>query len=393
MDCRVCEQRQRQFYCADCLRIHLREFRNNHARLSSELSAVVQRSEHLLKGIEPGRLERADGATLDASIAASHAERDRVRSDNERKRTRISHLRASIAARRQALSAARAQQAATPSSSSTPSPLAAQQAKAPKLAQELAQTRTLLAHHLLSVFQIQQVRGGEWSIGGLVLPVPGDMRRFPAEHINAALLHTLHFLRVLTFYLGIKLPFIVTFEAAAASSSASASPIAVPAGAGLPWIRAGQGPENGGWARWVHKQPLFIKPSTSSTSSSTSSSTLGTRQPAESFTTGLTMLMYNVAYLAHTQGLEVGLAQAGEVVGNLRALCFSPDFGRRSHETRPLLPPPTPPGFALDFAQLLQVTSAAPPPRRPHKDKDKDRRRASRHADDDDGWDFVEAES
>ena len=36
------------------------------------------------------------------------------------------------------------------------------------------------------------------------------------------------------------------------------------------------------------------------------------------------------------------------------------DCIRRSHETTPSLPPPTPPAFPLDFAQVLQATTASP---------------------------------
>lgn len=46
----------------------------------------------------------------------------------------------------------------------------------PITATQLAQTRALLAHHLLSVFGVAEVRG-EWRICGLVLPVLGDVRR------------------------------------------------------------------------------------------------------------------------------------------------------------------------------------------------------------------------
>lgn len=52
----------------------------------------------------------------------------------------------------------------------------------------LAHTRQVLVEELVDVFDIVQVGGrpslggtkgakGEWMIGGLVLPVPGDMRR------------------------------------------------------------------------------------------------------------------------------------------------------------------------------------------------------------------------
>ena len=36
---------------------------------------------------------------------------------------------------------------------------------------------------------------------------------------------------------------------------------------------------------------------------------------------------------------------------------------RKSHETFPYLPVPTPPSFPLDFSQLLQATVAHPPSR------------------------------
>lgn len=40
------------------------------------------------------------------------------------------------------------------------------------------------------------------------------------------------------------------------------------------------------------------------------------------------MLVYDVCFLAHTQAVEVPLAQAGEVLGNLWAVCCSPELGR-----------------------------------------------------------------
>jgi hypothetical protein len=51
-------------------------------------------------------------------------------------------------------------------------------------------------------------------------------------------------------------------------------------------------------------------------------------RPAASFTTGLAMLLYNVAYLAHTQGVVIPLAQTGEILRNLWAVCCSPELGQ-----------------------------------------------------------------
>jgi hypothetical protein len=45
------------------------------------------------------------------------------------------------------------------------------------------------------------------------------------------------------------------------------------------------------------------------------------------------MLLYDVLYLAHTQALSIPLAQAGDVLGNLWAVCCAPELGRRSHAT------------------------------------------------------------
>ena len=72
------------------------------------------------------------------------------------------------------------------------------------------------------------------------------------------------------------------------------------------------------------------------------------------------MLLYDVCFVAHTQAVDVPLAHAGDVLGNLWAVCCAPELGRRAHATRPLLAPPTPVGFGLDFSQLLQATAATP---------------------------------
>jgi hypothetical protein len=148
------------------------------------------------------------------------------------------------------------------------------------------------------------VKKGEWTIGGLVLPVPGDMRRtchsrisekrqlttytgYPPDHINAVLTYTIHFIGLLAFYLGVKLPFEVVWtgpvasdksssyndsgsisrgsksgytsgssKGASSKSSKGGSAAASAAGmgklgVGVPWIGAVRGAENGGWARCV----------------------------------------------------------------------------------------------------------------------------------------------
>ncbi|TCD71035.1 hypothetical protein EIP91_000534 [Steccherinum ochraceum] len=287
------------------------------------------------------------------------------------------------------------------------------------LAETLTRARSGLVQELVEVFSVVEVGGrpplggkagtkGEWTIGGLVLPVPGDMRRYPPDHINAVLTHTLHFLSLLAFYLGIKLPFDVVWSrsstpptsggTSSSSGGFSASRTGL-LGVGTPWIGAIRGSEHGGWAKWSTKHPLHVSsaPPASSPNSPTTPTTTPTRRPGtqprsvsspaqitsissnptladstyeeeptstsasgSSFTTALAMLLYDVCYLAHTQAVDVPLAQAGEVLGNLWAVCCSPELGRKSHATYPSLPTPTPTYFNLDFAQLLQATAANP---------------------------------
>lgn len=60
--------------------------------------------------------------------------------------------------------------------------------------------------------------------------------------------HTVHFLTLLAFYLGIKLPFEVVWGQ---SSTPPASGSAGLLGVGVPWIGAIKGGESGGWARYA----------------------------------------------------------------------------------------------------------------------------------------------
>ncbi len=121
-----------------------------------------------------------------------------------------------------------------------------------------------------------------------------------------------------------------------------------------------------------------------------------TTASGSSFTTALAMLLYNVCYLAHTQAVDVPLAQAGEALGNLWAVCCSPELGRKSHATYPLLPAPTPPNFPLDFAQLLQATAANPSRARARgvagKTNMRNDRERERIVEEEDGWDLVDYE-
>ncbi|KAF8122915.1 UV radiation resistance protein and autophagy-related subunit 14-domain-containing protein [Boletus edulis] len=371
MECKNCELKQRQFYCETCLRNHLRDIRLQTQRIGKDRDDQVAKASRALKGIEGARSTRAGLASCQKRMEELVEGLARLKRDNDAKRERLRQLRESLAARRRTLSAARL--VPTP-------PLDALTTKETQelhaLSAALARARSGLVHELVEVFHVVEVGGrppigakagtkGEWTIGDLILPVPGDIRRYPPDHINAVITHTIHFLGLLTFYLGVKLPFETEWSGKKF-------------GVGQPWIVAGKGGESGSWGKWTTKHPLHLTASSSSTSSPSSPPTplptstspvpttasLTTLAPPteskESFTTAFAMLLYNVCYLAHTQSVEIPLSQAGDALGNLWVVCCSGELGRRSHETTPGLPPPTPPSFPLDFAQVLQATTASP---------------------------------
>jgi len=305
------------------------------------------------------------------------------------------------------------------------------------LSDRITRARVGLIQELVEVFDIVQVGGrpavggmkgakGEWSIGGLILPVPGDVRRYPPQYINAAVMHTIHFINLLSFYLGVKLPFEIKWSGNGL-------------GVGTPMIGSGSGTDSGGWSRWSTKHPLHLSSEHSgSATPPIPANTISTEQdlrssvsvspespvdssvlhskmmsasampvivdhPAttvdpgsygdtsnESFTTAFAMLRYNVCYLAYTQSVDIPLSQAGDVLSNLWAVCCSNDLGRRSHATTPTLPPPTPPTFPLDFPLLLQATTASATRLRPIKpSKRHGKRREGTIVEEEEGWDLM----
>ncbi|KAK7433981.1 hypothetical protein VKT23_020444 [Stygiomarasmius scandens] len=455
MECKGCQYKQHQFYCAKCINGRVKEYRLQTQKLSNERDDAVAKATRGLESVQGARTRRANVTAMQARVDELMSGLSKLRKDNDKKRTRLQTLRETLATRRQALSAAKLQflpnatpsyNASKSSSKSIPSVMSASTStstypsSSSPLTRHINQCHTSLSHlqaalmharnglvaELVEVFHIVQLGGrpamngrpgvaGEWSIANLVLPVPGDVKRYPTEHINAVLTNTIRFVELLGFYLGVKMPFEVSWSGRKL-------------GVGVPWIGSvkGYGGTAGEWARWHSKYPLHLTNSSSPllppqssdsdadadssesteyeyltlsperksrskktetedadrtpTQSTILTPTSTSRPPAPkedladsmlytketessvipSFTTALTMLLYNVCYLAYTQNVDIPLAQAGDVLGNLWAVCCSAELGRRSHETRPHLPPPTPAQFQLDFGQLLQATAKGP---------------------------------
>ncbi|KAI0246348.1 UV radiation resistance protein/autophagy-related protein 14 [Lactifluus subvellereus] len=395
MECHNCESRQRQFYCENCIRTHLRDFRLQLQRAAVDRDEQVRKVVASIDTISDSRIQRASLSSGQERFDELNEGLAKLRRENDKTRQRLRALRENLATRRRTLSQANLLQ---------PAPLdpliARETVQLNARAETIARARSGLVSELVEVFNVVEVGGrppiggkagtkGEWTIGDLVLPVPGDIRRYPPDHINAVITHTLHFIGLLTFYLGVRLPFEITWTGGKL-------------GVGQPWIRSIKGTESGSWAKWTSKHCLHVSASSpapvadppAALTQSTSDSYIETRpppNPSSSFTTACAMLLYNVCYLAYTQAVEIPLSQAGDVLSNLWAVCCSGELGRRSHQTHPLLPPPTPPSFPLDFAQLLQATAATPTSRpRPARPRTMGTHKNRNHIPEEDEWDLLD---
>ncbi|PWN52594.1 hypothetical protein IE53DRAFT_384966 [Violaceomyces palustris] len=236
----------------------------------------------------------------------------------------------------------------------------------------------------------------DWTIVGLVLPLPGDVRRFPRDSINGALAHTVHLLQLLTAYLGISLPFTIGVQggktnirpnslwaggggsskqalhlSSAAYAVLSSPPpgansssklgesifslglgastlstlesfIQLPPGSHFSWgstsnmASAGKGTDPQGAK--TKEDGNGREDSASETAPPSKSSKQEKVDPgvaeAKAFCSALVMLGYNVAYLASTQGVKADLVSAaGSSLRLLSRAIQSPELGKKAHTT------------------------------------------------------------
>ncbi|ETS61442.1 hypothetical protein PaG_04474 [Moesziomyces aphidis] len=213
-----------------------------------------------------------------------------------------------------------------------------------------------------------------WSIAGLPLPLPSEVRRHPREDVNGAVTYAINLIQLLATYLGIALPFCIeqhkgrfslrpdalwdggggssaktlylssrayahlsttapstqrssklnnlaesTIGLGASTLSTIESYIHLPSGAGLPWgLTANQTP-NSKNASGSHdadseaRQEARTDKGRDSALPSGGSSTDARSKPdqaARSFVSALVMLSYDVAYLAVKQGIQLDLVAA-----------------------------------------------------------------------------------
>ena len=176
---------------------------------------ALDRDEHIAKAkksldevMTPARLSRASLADCQRRVEELQSGLAKLRAENEKserfymhsvlmkpliylpERDRLRALRETLASRRRTLSAAKLQTTSTSNLHATiVSPPPSKEAIAlSSLSGTIARARSGLVQELVEVFNVVEVGGrppiggkagtkGEWTIGDLILPVPGDMRR------------------------------------------------------------------------------------------------------------------------------------------------------------------------------------------------------------------------
>lgn len=234
----------------------------------------------------------------------------------------------------------------------------------------------------------------DWTINGLVLVLATDVRRFDRGSINGAIAHTVHMLQLLSSYLGIVLPFVISTSVGtltirpnvlwgsgtkeslylpsttygilssresssntlgsmgasmissigASTMSTFESFVQLPSGTHLPWSR-NVDVHTRSDGKQTHKTTNDVGADDKASSA------------AKQFYTALSMLAYDVAYLAHVQGVPVDIVgAAGSPLRLLSKAISSSKLGHCSHSTQYYKNNiPNLIFKQLDFMQLLQV--------------------------------------
>lgn len=182
MECKNCELTKRHFICKNCLRDHQRDRRLQITGFSTDLDEQKQKVIKALEQIAPNRVRRATLASLESRVDEIAKGLQGALNDCDAKRKRLQELRENIAQRRRTLAEAKLFSAG-PQINNPGQIISALSS----LHSSLASARSALVSELVEVFNIVEVGGrppvggkagtkGEWTIGGLILPVPGDIR-------------------------------------------------------------------------------------------------------------------------------------------------------------------------------------------------------------------------
>ncbi|KAG8735239.1 hypothetical protein FRC10_010827 [Ceratobasidium sp. 414] len=183
-----------------------------------------------------------------------------------------------------------------------PDPLVEARQALEEIGDALAEARSVLVRGLADVYELQeevrQTSAGRdervWTLGRVALPAPDELTRYKPSQLHTTLYNVIHFIRLTSFYLGVKLPFVIGWgtssrvappfddlfiPAGAGQSGTQLDTInedgepnnSTPIGVGTPWIVAARGlgaTADGGWGKYTTPLALHLPGSSRDASSS-----------------------------------------------------------------------------------------------------------------------------
>ncbi|KAI9487929.1 UV radiation resistance protein/autophagy-related protein 14 [Zychaea mexicana] len=152
-----------------------------------------------------------------------------------------------------------------------------------RLHKSIVKARSVLVRETITLFEFKPGVVEDSSSPAIM----ATATKYSKEELNAAIGHLTHMLGLITRYLGVKLPFPVFHKTM------------------YPYVRSATAK-----LRHSSKMPLFLDD-----------------KNLRRFTIGMAMLNYDIAYLCHSQGVEIQLSQVANSLQALMACCRSQRLG------------------------------------------------------------------
>ena len=277
-----------------------RRLSQHRSKLSRAAHSIAQLADSCFALVDAS--ERETSAALAAAVRSRdrlRAQHDEARRDVEARRARLDTARQQLDRRKANLARARA---ALPSSASIEAECATLDGRCLAVERSVAAERQRLVADAMAVFAVPADGA---SITGLPLPHSDQLRRNQTLEASAATLHTALLIRLLALYLDVRLPFAI---------------VAGP----KPTIRAGSASAwTGKWS--TPAQPLDLSPREKDRPSSGAKEGSGTTS-VTGFVTGLAMLAYDAAFIAHALGLAINAGTSHRTLQTLARLATAPSF-------------------------------------------------------------------
>lgn len=340
MECACCHNKRRKLLCPPCATTTVKQRADDVYAAQRKLQQVRTRCVNALQ--QDGRVARARVAALRAQVASSraalqelHEANARARLGHAQRRANLDHRRSSLA--REAAGLHYEPEIENPFDQRPPEEpnlaLALVRAEGRELADRLARERHRLVRGTLAALQVRARRrkgaatnATRWEIAGQAFPDLASWSAYASTPLNAALVHTCHLLNLVARHLDIMLPFDIGWRDRphvgrphlGVSSSRPFLQLG-DEGRSFPWDDRPDLYVSSSRQRWIQRRQAA-----SQTHVSQSTAIASSRET--SLAMALSMLCYNVLYLARTQGVAEGTHEWTQPLAVLASLR---DVGRQ----------------------------------------------------------------